>query len=337
VWRHPALKTREPSWWEGKTSIVAKSYSLKNASVKIRDYINDTENKVTSNGDNLDIIRFICDFYDFYAAKLETHFYLRRKLRLDEISEALNEDDSDTLKLEIEREEIENTLGSIDLQGMIDNDLTELKKLKTGYRQIWITYYKEANLNLIEDKFDRLISYFEEIKSELAEDSLADPLIASKWIYCGNKEGGYYPKSVFSKEIKISGNILNAHLQLMGDSYAKLYINGDLIDEVYARRSGSLYTESKRIKYIDISKYIRSGNNVFEVRAESFSSNPAAGFNLIAEIQTDEGNINLLSDESWLAKPMDSDSGWQNAVSKPYRYEVVAPNFKTGRPSWIER
>ena len=310
---------------------------MKNAAIKIRDYINDIDKKVTSNSAQLDIIKFICDFYDFYSAKLETHFYLRRKLRMNEIDEELREENSDTLKLEIEREEIENSLGSIDLQEMLDNNLTALKKLKTGYRRIWTSYYKEANLNLIENKFERLISYFEEIKSELAEDSLADPLIASKWIYCGNREGGYYPKSVFSKELNISGNILNAHLQLMGDSYARLYINGDLIDKVYVRRSGSLYTESDRIKYIDISEYLRTGKNVFEVRAESFDRNPAAGFNLIAEIETDQGNISLLSDESWLAKPMESGSGWQNAVSKPYRYEVVAPNFKTGRPGWIER
>lgn len=337
VWRHPALDTREPAWWEGKYSIVAKSYSLKNASIKIRNYIAGLKNKVTANQDHLNIILSVCDLYDFYAYKLETHYYLRQKLRLNQINAELVKDGTDKSKLESEKEKITNTLSRIDLTLMLDNSLKALQNLKSNYRKIWLSYYKEANLKLIEDKFDRLITYFEEIKFELADDSLTEPLIASKWIYCKNGEQDYHSKLLFKKQIDFSGKIIKANVHLLGDTYAKLYINGNFVDEVYVRRSLSLFTESARIKYLDISGYLENGGNLIEVKVENFNRNPSAGFNLIAEIETDEGTINILSDESWFTKPADSSTDWEQAVSKPYAFEIVAPNFKTGRPGWIER
>jgi hypothetical protein len=220
---------------------------------------------------------------------------------------------------------------------MLDKNLTELKNLKSTYIKIWLAYYKEANLKLIEDKFDRLITFFEEIKYELANDALTEPLISSKWIYCQKGEDNYHSNSIFKKQFSLSGNILTANVQLLGDTYSKLYVNGNFVDEVYVRRSLSLYTESERVKYLDISGHLESGENIIEVKVESFNRNPSAGFNLAGEIKTDEGTINILSDESWLTKPNDSSTDWEQAVSKPYAFEIVAPNFKTGRPSWIER
>jgi hypothetical protein len=337
VWRHPALETRKKAGWEGNFSIVAKSYSLKKASEIVRNYINHLDSRVISNKDHLDIILFICDLYDFYADKLEIHYYLRHELKLKDIGEELEKDDADTVKLEMQRKGIEGILSKVNLPEMIDHNISKLKELKISYRQVWTTYYKEANLNMIEDKFDRLISYYEEIKSDLSGDTLTEPLIESKWIYCSNGEEGYYSKAVFKKNFDLPGKILNAHLQFLGDTHAKLYINGNFIDEVYVRRSLSLLTEYDRIKYVDIAEHLRTGGNLIEVQAESFNRNPAAGFNLIAEIETDEDTVTLMSDESWLTKPADDSADWANAVSKPYRFEIVAPNFKTGRTSWIER
>lgn len=337
VWRHPALETRKSAWWEGDYSIVAKSYSLKHASAKVRTYLNELSSKVVSNRDQLIILHYLCDLYDFYANKLETHFYLRQKMRLSELNEMKINEKTDAAKMEAEKEKIESTLSQINLVDRIDDNITELSKLKTGFREIWLTYYKEANLERIEDKFDRLNQYFEEIKSELERDTISNPLIKSEWIYCADENGSYHSKAKFKKEFDISGSVQRAALHLLGDTHAKLFINGEFVDEVYVRRSLSLYTEYERIKYIDIQSYLRGGNNLIELEVESYNSKPYAGFNLIAEVITDNGTVNIMSDEDWLTMPHDKSAEWSRAVSKPYSFEVVGPDFNKGRPGWIER
>jgi hypothetical protein len=221
---------------------------------------------------------------------------------------------------------------------LIDQNISTLKDLKSRYKDIWLRYYKEANLDMIEDKFERLISYFEETKNELQkEDTLTSPLIESDWIYCktGDK---FADKAVFKRTIDIGEDVKQAHLQLLGDTYAKLYINGEFVEQVFARRSLSLLVDYERIKFLDATKYFKKGENTIRVEVENFNRNGEAGFNLISQIETSEKTIKLLSNSSWLAKPMASDvEKWKYAVPQDYRYPVIAPNFETKRMSWIER
>ena len=74
----------------------------------------------------------------------------------------------------------------------------------------------------------------------------------------------------------------------MGDTYAKLYINGKYVDRVYARQSLSLLVDYKRIKLIDITKYLKDSLNTIEVRCENYNSKPQAGCNIYAEIYSKE-------------------------------------------------
>ncbi|MCK5088281.1 MAG: hypothetical protein KAQ90_12205, partial [Melioribacteraceae bacterium] len=188
------------------------------------------------------------------------------------------------------------------------------------------------------DKFNRLISYFEETKSELKRGRLINPQIESKWIYCLKNRRRNYDKAIFKKEIVLNEKITSAFLQLLGDTHAKLYINGNYVDEVYAKRTLSLLVDYRRIKFLDISEYLKTGKNKIEVRVEKFRGNSGGGFNLIAEIKTSNRKILITSDESWKSKPAESKNAkWRSAVSKDYRYIVIAPNFETKRTSWIER
>ena len=96
------------------------------------------------------------------------------------------------------------------------------------------------------------------------------------------------------------------------------------------------------IKFIDITSFLVEGRNSINVVAENFNSKSEAGFNLIASIKASDKEFILISDDSntsfakWYGRKS-AGNLWGKVVSKPYPFEVIAPNFKTRRTSWIER
>ncbi len=236
VWRHPLLDFRAPVWWEANMSRVGKiswmNWTLPNTLKKI----NELQKEATKNKDHFDILRFIIKLDDWYKLKLNTQLMLH-----------------DSVQLANNAEEILSN---------IDENISELKKLEKEYSDIWLQYYKKDNLNMIQDKFERLISYFEETKAQVKENpvKLASPLISSSWIYVAKDDTGkknLADKAEFKRVINLNQKPEHAYLQLMGDTYARLFINGEYVDEVFARRSLSLLVDYKRIKFLDVSKFLK--------------------------------------------------------------------------------
>ncbi|HAB51281.1 MAG TPA: hypothetical protein DCE80_03755 [Ignavibacteriales bacterium] len=320
VWRHPLLKFKEPVWWEPKLSKAGRISWNDFTLPKIKEDLENLKSTVRKNSDQFELLQYILELNNWYKLKLETQFHLR------DVSSG------------------KSVPNLNDLSTMIDDNLKQLILLKQEYRRLWLRYYKEANLNMIEDKFDRLISYFQEIKENLLSQNLInfDPLLESKWIYLKDNEPTYPSKAEFTTSFELNSKPKEAYLQLLGDSYVQLFINGKFVDKVYARRSLSLLAEYKRIKFIDITSFLVGGRNSINVMAENFNSNNQAGFNLIVSIKSSDKEIIIISDDSnvsfakWYGRKSVSDP-WGKVVSKPYPFEVIAPNFKTKRTSWIER
>ncbi|VAX19216.1 hypothetical protein MNBD_IGNAVI01-1889 [hydrothermal vent metagenome] len=338
VWRHPALSLSTGGWWESRTNreeiiswmqwTLPKSYNI----------IDEFEPFVTRNRDHLELLRYLIYLDYWYINKLKTQYYLRQKLTLYSLKEKVKKKGSKEEEILQQINWIEDELKNVDITGMINLNISELNNLKYHYEQIWLNYYKHENLNFIIDKFDRLIAYFNEINEQLADDTLINPEIKSKWLYCAKNRRRAYDKADFKKEFTIKGEINEALLQLMGDSYAELYINNKFVGKVTARRSLSLITEHKRFLLLDVSDYLKPGKNKIEIKARSYAGRTGAGFNLIAEINTDNGTQTIMSDKTWLSKPSDNKKAkWRKAITKGYKYTVIAPNFKTMRTSWIER
>jgi hypothetical protein len=192
---------------------------------------------------------------------------------------------------------------------------------------------------MIDDKFNRLISYFHEISEGIINKTIALPIIKSKWIYKRDKNDKFDNEATFCKDINIKDQPDSAKLQLIADTYAELLINDSLVTKVYAKRCLSLLVDYKRIKYIDIKPFLKQNQvNTIEVRVKNFNSKDknAAGFNLIAEIyNNDKTKTMIMSDETWLCN--NGEKKWKKAYIKKYPSIVIEPNFKTNRPSWIER
>jgi hypothetical protein len=312
-WRHPLLDFREPTWWETKLPPAARISWMEWTQTGLLKTINDLEPRVKKNKDHFKLLRYLIYMNNWYRLKLETQFLLHKKFTDQEID-------------------------SIECSVLIDENIAQLEKLKNDFSKLWLTYYKKDNLWMIEDKFDRMKDYFTETKLLLIENEIVDPLISSKWIYYSNAKKGAVQKAMFSKTININSDIKRAQLQLMGDSYVQLLINNKPVEKVYVRRSLSLVTEYERIKLIDITEFLKKGKNKIEIIAERFQNSGGAGVNILAQIETENETRILETDDSWRVKSLESKRGsWKKAVEIEYPYKIIAPNFKIGRPSWIER
>lgn len=312
VWRHPLLPAREIMYWEARMSPVGRINWIEYSMPSLLKNIEEVEGLVTKNKNHLELLKYFVKFNLWIKTKAETHILLQDKIK--------NPD-----------KKIDN------LVSLIDKNISDIKSLKAEYKILWLKYYKPENLSMIEDKFDRLAKYFEEIKVKLNKnEALTSPTLASKWIYSKkDNDSNLVKEAVYKKEFDLDEMPSGGLLQLMGDTHAKLTINGKFVDEVYARRSLSLLIDYKRIKLLDITKFLQKGKNVIEVETETFNRSGSAGVNIISEITCGNKKIAVLSDESWQAKTGNDD--WKNAVIKSYPYEIIAPDFSTKRTSWIER
>ncbi|MDP4190054.1 MAG: family 20 glycosylhydrolase [Bacteroidota bacterium] len=331
-WRHPLLPQKEPAWWEGKISPVVKMSWMETTLPKAEADIKDLQISVKKNKDHFDVLKLVVDLSNFYRAKLLSQSLLsnkisdlyatKEKMGSAAVSSASGDENDEKFAL-----------------ALIDRNISSLTALKEEYRNTWLKYYKKDNLQMIEDKFDRLAEYFRETKQQLSRGKLEPAMIKSDWIYCKINDTTFAKSARFTKSFSIGANPQSAFIQFLGDTHAKLYINDQYVDQVFEKRSLSLWTEYKRIKFLDITKYLKKGENTIRVDVENYLQKGFAGFNLIADIKTNGESIQLLSDTSWTAQNTSEvgNSTLTQAIKRDYQFIVTAPNFETKRTSWIER
>ncbi|MGE5456856.1 MAG: hypothetical protein ACM3RX_00725, partial [Methanococcaceae archaeon] len=313
LWRHPLLPFKEPAWWESKVSPVVRISWMETTLPAVLSEIETLQPLVKKNREQLDLLKYIVKLDFFYKEKLKTQFLLQDKLAGRQVDEKT-------------------------LISMIDTHIKSLKNLKPEYSALWLKYYKKENLKLVEDKFDRLTVFFQEIRSQLSSGTLRPALLSSPWIYCRLSDSSFAKSARFSKSFTLAKQPSSAQLQLLADTYAKLYINGQFVDQLYVKRSLSLYTEYQRIKFLDIAKYLKPGENSISVEAENFFPNGSAGINIIAEINDGDAVTEISTDTNWEAHSTEGSQAVEGtSAKKDYPIVIVAPDFKTKRPGWIER
>jgi hypothetical protein len=232
--------------------------------------------------------------------------------------------------------------------------LTELRQLKEDFRSLWLETNRTANLDLLMARYDRQLSYWEETLHSVEESgTINDPLIESQWIYHPQGHPGkrdssvsQVPRAFFRKEFVLTQSPASAKIQLIGDTHARLWVNGKELGEVSARRSLSLLVEHQRVKMWEAGPLLKQGENVIAIEVVNYNRFGSAGVNVYVELKMSQGAMKILSDSTWMVATSVSEgwkvagvqgSGWQEAAAKPYPNEVISPNFENGRLSWIER
>ncbi|MBZ0199728.1 MAG: beta-N-acetylhexosaminidase, partial [Ignavibacteriaceae bacterium] len=317
VWRHPLLPFREPGWWESNVSKVVKANWMEWSLPQVKRDVAAVKPLVKKNSDHLNLIEYLLDFNDWYKQKFTTQFELFKAVEINKVEDF-------------------NSLNTL-----LDDNIKSLQLLKRNYKSLWLKYYKGDNLRMVEDKFDRLSAYFWETKNQLADfvsgktDSVfSKPEISSKWIYAPTDENDFAHSTQFMYEFELASKPEEALLQLMGDTYAELFINGQYVDKVFARRSLSLLVDYKRIKFLDVAKYLKTGKNSILVAANNYNRSGVAGVNIISRIKQGKDYLIVQTNTDWKTKVKNE---WMNAVSKNYPFLIIAPNFEAKRASWIER
>lgn len=310
LWRHPVLPFRDAVWWEPRMSPVGRINWINWTMPILQKQVDKLKEKVKRNSDHLDIIEYYISLNKWYKLKLETQFLIQNKLS--------GKSDNDN-----------------NLKKFITQNIKELKKLKSDYSDMWLTFYRKDNLDMIEDKFERLISYFQETLDKINNNKLSPPQLTSEWIYSTEpNDTNLVKKAKFKKEIDLNEKPDEVLFQMLADTYAKLYINGEYINHLHARRSLSLLVDYRRIYFKDLTEYFVNGKNIIEIEVENFNSRGFAGVNVIAQLKTNGKSEQIITDSSWESFSNNSKS---NIKIIKYPYIIIEPNFETKRTSWIER
>ncbi|MBM4160090.1 MAG: hypothetical protein FJ217_03225 [Ignavibacteria bacterium] len=330
LWRHPLLPERPST-----IPYVLRTSSLQSSIPLAEQLLSQLASLTTRNQEHLFYLNFIARLSHWFATKLS-------------LSQALGRLWRDTLH-SVDRDSAKQAL--LVCAGAL---ATDLKKLKEEFSLLWLKTNRKANLQYLMLRYDRQSDYWEETLRELAgAQELPDPTIPSRWIYHPDGNPGkrdttarQVRRAFFRTTFPVERPASSAKLQLIGDTYAKVWINGVEVGDVLGRRSLSLFVEHQRVKLWEVGSLLKPGANAITVEAANFDQFGSAGVNVLLEIRNGETTDTVITDPTWSVaesatdrwkSPEFDDRTWKRAVALAYPYAVIRPNLVTGRPSWIER
>ena len=332
LWRHPMLPNRDDMIWEKRLPLIQRMQSIKSTMPFVLSLLDAASVTVTNNIDHLQYLVFIAKLNLWFAAKIEAQETIKLLAK-------------DTTKSAAER--------GMMIAEKSKNVVAELLKVKSEFEKVWHTANKTQSIGLLLDRYDRQVAYWNELAEKAQNGDLTiDPLLSSQWIYHPNaqpnvKDSQQVPYTVFRKTFSAGKGIRSAKLQLLGDTWARLLVNGKSVGSVEARRSLSLMVENQRAKIFDITSFLTDTNNILAVEVQNFHENGSAGVNIYGEIVSTDGSMRTIGTDtpwqvldsastSWNSSLYQSER-WLPAATKRYSVPVVAPNLSTGRTSWFER
>ncbi len=255
----------------------------------------------------------------------------------------------------------------------------ETRDLRDNFEELWLRTNQPANLYYAMDEYNKLAKAWDDAAQRAEQGIFAyDSRPPSEWVY--HPDGFPTPEAVakakkekkryaenqpvqhayFRKTLEIDDpqELELAGLQLHGDTHVKLYINGELIGEQFARRNFSAPVNPHLLELYDISSYLRPGTNVIAVEAHAYGTENRSlepggpercgGFHLYGELIGKDGKTEAInSDSSWKVsdKPLEGwtmqsfdDSTWKSARGdKNPTVWVSYPDFRAGVKGFSDR
>ncbi len=316
-WRPPFLKVED-------RSAAVKTLSIKATMPEVLSLIKDAREVVHKNADILDIYELVAKMDQYWADRVSS---VRQMRSISSDSGLTSEEKNKAIS------EIENRL------------LISIKSIKEKYTKIYLRTNRYPMLQLLEELFvNQEKGIMDGTRQMLAGNSIYNQKLQTQFIYYpGSRpyshEGMKVDSASFVKRFDIQQLPDTAELQLIGDTYCRLYVNGDYIGDVKARRTLTLDVTMKRVKWFDIKKYLREGENTILVQCANYDRNGSAGCNILAVI----GSDTVQSDSTWkAARGILSPSSYPgmdmvNAEIYDNGMLISAPNFSLKLKSWIER
>lgn len=330
LWRHPMLPLRSSNM-----NYLWRVQSIESTMPLVHRTLQRLERQATENKEQVEYLRFIADLNLWFATKLRVGERVR--LTTSKVPPGANMDSLRTAML-----------------ALLKDVVPRLATLKERFRQLWLTTNRPENLQWLLMRYDRQTAYWQEKIAQLESGEMwVDPNIPSQWIYHPSANprkrdstATQVPRAYFRKAFVLDRLPEQAVLQLIGDTHARVWLNGKEVGEVLARTSLSLSVEHQRVKMWEVTPHLVKGKNLVAVEAANYDTFGSAGCNVYLEVQTGGATIAVITDSTWRVTDASSpdwqtpayrDDAWSYAGPKPYPLPVVRPNVATRRTSWIER
>lgn len=224
--------------------------------------------------------------------------------------------------------------------------LNDLAGIRREYTRAYLRTNRYPMLQLIEERFREQEAQLRSGTSQLLSGNADfNQTLQSSFIYYPGSypytPGGYKVDSAtFVKTVDLIGDVpSNSELQLIGDTYCRLFVNGRFVGEVKGRRTLTWDVQFRRVKLFKINRFLHRGRNTIVVQSANYDRNGSAGCNVYTII----GYDTLLTDSTWhVVRGVVSPRNilMRRSVSAaPYDngWVISAPDFSMKLKSWIER
>ncbi len=315
---------------ENMINLTRRAHSFDHYGRQLNRTIEALRGQLNHNQEYPDYLEFASDVYQ-WCGRLD-----QLKIKLHRINSFhIDKNDRDKFKPELQK-------NLKDLAGQIN-------QLGSRFADLWKRTNKQDNLQRMLAHFTRLEKYLNIKSGEIAEDNfgfngkIPAPFISHPAATQG--ENASVPVIYLRKNFNLEQKADEAWLQLIADSHGKIWINGNEIGQVLARKSLSAWVESERVKAWEISRYLKKGKNVVAVQVKNYRGGQAAA-NVWLELKNGaEWQTPITSSIYWKVSDR-SEAGWQSvrfddsywlpAVTVDKVFVISRPYFERDLPSRIE-
>jgi len=229
--------------------------------------------------------------------------------------------------------------------------IQSLTILEEQYKDLWLKTNRPENLSRIINLFRMERAHFEEARDYfIAGDFQIPAELSSRFITAKLLLKDEKPAPAFLRKdfvIENPDSIVSANLQMVANSEATIYLNGDKIGNLIATRSLSLVVENQRVGWWNVRDKLKAGQNYLAVTVQGYKPQLPSAANVYLELVYADGRkVVVHSDKDWEAVTQAKD-GWLTGKDKNVKWgpaiiadkitwKISAPMFKRGFSSRIE-
>ncbi len=278
------------------------------------------------NRDQIDYLKLCSDFYGWYGRLLA--------LKIDMHRTAHNHAPVPPVLLK-------------QLHGKAIGLALDVKDLSKRYAALWKRTNRPDNLQRMTGLWERVSKELLIKAEEIAKGNLTfNGRLTTPFITLPKTDAKQpVPHLYLRRKFEFKGKPVKAFIQLIANSDADIWLNGQHIGRVWARKSLSAMVEAERVKYWPVEKYIRSGQNIIAVEVKNYTGGKASA-NVWLEITARDGKHTRITTDAywktaavffknWFKKSFD-DSAWLNGVETRQKWLISRPYFNRGLGSRIE-
>ncbi len=224
---------------------------------------------------------------------------------------------------------------------------TALQELKEEYRRLWLRCARPENLDLILALFDLQAHYWEDLAEQIRNGNFfEDPSLPGAFVYFGQEKDQRAQRAYFRRRFVLKKKPKKAWLQVINDGVVESWANGKKVGESHARWALSLRVHEAMVQMIDVTRYLRRGENVLAFSAQNFGEKAAAGLHASLFAEFGDGSVfRMLSDKYWKSadrefpdwqNPDFDDGSWFPALEERKDIFISRPDFAHGLKSRVD-